>query len=71
MRSLQTLAVVLALAFSGVLRAETATLHQRAELKGEKFIDAATVAVLDADTPIEIVRREGGWILVKAGKRQG
>lgn len=74
MRSRQTLAVcgaALALAFSGALRAETATLHQRAELKGEKFIDAATVAVLDADTPIEIVRREGGWILVKAGKRQG
>jgi hypothetical protein len=74
MRSRHTLAVcsaALALAFSGALRAETQTIHQRAELKGEKFTDAATVAVLDAETKIEVLRREGGWLRVKAGKREG
>ncbi|MGE5467096.1 MAG: DUF4384 domain-containing protein [Ignavibacteria bacterium] len=74
MRSRQYLAVcgaTLAFAFSGALRAETQTLHRQAELKDEKFTDARTVAVLPAETSIDVVRREGGWILVKAGKRQG
>ncbi|MDD5248759.1 MAG: caspase family protein [Rhodocyclaceae bacterium] len=74
MRSRQYLAIfgaTLALALCGGAWAETQTLHQRAELKDAKFIDAATVAVLEANTRIDILRRDGGWILVKAGARQG
>jgi hypothetical protein len=61
----------LALTLGAAAHAETETLRQRAELKNEKFTDAATLAVLDASTRIEVLRREGGWLRVRAGKQEG
>jgi hypothetical protein len=56
---------------ASIVQAETRTLPQRAELKAEKFSDAADVAVLDAKTRVTIVKCEGSWLRVNVGKQQG
>lgn len=70
-RLLAALAAAAALAGAGQAAAESQVLRQRAELKGEKFTDAATVAVVEPNGKVDVVRREGGWILVRAGGREG
>jgi len=71
-KSLRALSLSLLLILSfAAWSAETAVLRQRAELKSEQYIDAATINTLEKDTRVEIIRRQGGWVLVQAGKRQG
>lgn len=36
-----------------------------AELKSEPYLDAKTLATLPANSPVEILKRQGGWIQVK------
>lgn len=42
-----------------------------AELKQEPYIDAATVAKLEANTELDVLKRQGGWMQVKAPNGDG
>lgn len=42
-----------------------------ADLKQQPFIDAATVVNLPADTVLEVLQRQGGWMQVKSGAGEG
>lgn len=42
-----------------------------AELKQEPFIDAATVAKLENNTELDVLKRQGGWMQVKAAVGEG
>jgi Domain of unknown function (DUF4384)/Caspase domain len=60
-----------ALLAGGASSAQTVTLPQAAELKAEKFTDADTLRRLPAGASLEILRREGGWVWVRADSKQG
>jgi hypothetical protein len=42
-----------------------------AELKQEPFIDASTVSKLEANTELDVLKRQGGWMQVKAPAGEG
>jgi hypothetical protein len=50
---------------------ETAQTLANTELKGEPFVDAATVASLPAGSSVEIIKRQGGWMKVKPASGEG
>ena len=41
------------------------------ELKQEPFIDASTIAKLEANTELDILKRQGGWMQVKSLSGEG
>lgn len=45
--------------------AETGQTLVSAELKSEPYLDAKTLATLPANSPVEILKRQGGWLQVK------
>jgi hypothetical protein len=51
--------------------AEPATLIKPTDLKKEPASDAATVATLAENTPVEALERKSGWTRVKAGSNEG
>jgi hypothetical protein len=52
--------------------AETGQVIASTELKGEPFADAKTIATLPPASPVEIIKRQGGWLRVKpAGGEAG
>ena len=51
--------------------AQTGYMLRKADLKAKPFIDADTVVALPERTPVEVVRQEGAWLLVKVTNRQG
>lgn len=57
--------VLLGLACSLPAAAETAVTNRETELKREPFSDAATLATLPTQSPVEILKRQGGWTQVK------
>lgn len=58
-------AFALGLTCSLTATAETATTVKETELKKEPFTDAATLSKLPSQSTVEILQRQGGWILVK------
>ncbi|QDQ26337.1 SH3 domain-containing protein [Chitinimonas arctica] len=64
-------ALLLLLFATAAHAAETGTLMRAAELKQKPFIDAAKVADLASQAPLEIVLRQGAWMQVKSGGQQG
>ncbi|GAB3268869.1 SH3 domain-containing protein [Chitinimonas naiadis] len=54
-----------------VQAAETGTLLRAAELKQRPYIDGGKVADLNAQTPLEILGRQGAWMQVKAAGQTG
>lgn len=42
-----------------------------ADLKQQPFLDAATVASLPANTVLDVLQRQGGWMRVKSGAGEG
>lgn len=42
-----------------------------AELKQEPFIDASTIAKLEANTELDVLKRQGGWMQVKSPAGEG
>ncbi len=59
--------LLLLLAFSLVsAAAETGQTLVGAELKSEPYLDAKTLATLPASSPVEILKRQGGWMQVKS-----
>lgn len=68
MRALLTLATLLpGLALAG----ETAFTLKADDLKNEPFRDAKTVQALTANTPVDIIKKQGAWAQVKVGKSSG
>lgn len=67
--------LMLALAFSlpavALQAAEAGRTLVAADLKQQPFVDAATVVNLPADTVLEVLRRQGGWMQVKTGANEG
>lgn len=63
------LSVVLAAA--SAYAAETGTLMRAAQLKQKPFIDAPKVTDVAAQASLEIVQRQGAWMLVKTGGQTG
>jgi len=51
--------------------AESGTLLRQADLKAKPFLDAETLTKLPEKTPVEIVQRQGPWMLVKAQDKTG
>lgn len=52
--------------------AETGQTLVAADLKSEPYMDAKTLAALPANSPLEILKRQGGWMQVKsAGSADG
>ena len=51
--------------------AEPATVIRATELKKEPATDAATVAQLAENAPVDALERQGGWTRVKAGANEG
>ena len=54
-----------------IAAAEPATLIRATELKAEPATDAATVARLPENAPVEALERKGGWTRVKSGSGEG
>lgn len=68
MRSFLLLACLLpSLAMAG----ETAFTLKADELKSEPFRDAQTIQPITANTPVDIVKKQGAWAQVKIGKATG
>jgi len=44
---------------------------RNADLKAKPFLDADTVIALPEKTPVEVVKQEGAWLLVKVRNQQG
>jgi hypothetical protein len=42
-----------------------------ADLKQEPFIDAKTISTLPANTVIDVLKRQGGWMQIKAADTEG
>lgn len=53
------------------LAAESATLLKADDLKAEPFRDAKTVSVLAAGSSVSVLKKDGGWLQVQAGKSKG
>jgi hypothetical protein len=47
------------------------TVIRPAELKADRFLDAATLATLSSGAMVDAVRSEAGWVQVKAAGKQG
>jgi hypothetical protein len=47
------------------------TVIRPAELKADRFLDAATLATLNSGAVVDAVRSEAGWVQVKAAGKQG
>lgn len=63
--------VVLLMWFGTAYAAETGTLLRQADLKAKPFLDAETLIKLPEKTPVEIVQRQGPWMLVKVQDKTG
>jgi len=53
------------------LAADPATLVRKSELRAEPYSDADVVATLEAETPLTVEKRRGGWYHVEAAGRTG
>lgn len=52
-------------------QAQSMTVIRPAELKADRFLDAATLATLSSGAVVDAVRSEAGWVQVKAAGKQG
>jgi len=50
---------------------ETGYTYAATELKARPFLDAETLLKLPERAPVEIVNRQGAWMQVKAGDKEG
>lgn len=66
------LSVVLSMCvLSAWAQAQSMTLIRAAELKADRFLDAATLTTLNSGAVVDAVRSEAGWVQVKAAGKQG
>lgn len=50
---------------------ESAQTLTSTDLKPEPFIDAKTISTLPAKTPVEVLKRQGGWLQIKTDSAEG
>jgi hypothetical protein len=67
MRQLIPLVCIL---FSGSVLAQSGTVVRKTDLRDKPFLDAAVIAPIAANTPIEIQANKGAWMQVKAANGQ-
>ncbi|MDD2720125.1 MAG: SH3 domain-containing protein [Gallionella sp.] len=65
------LLTALLLAGNAALAGENATAIKTDSLRDRPFSDAKTVATLNAGSPVEILKREGGWYQIKSAQGSG
>jgi hypothetical protein len=58
-------------AVSAWAQAQSMTVIRPAELKADRFLDAATLATLSSGAVVDALRSEAGWVQVKAAGKQG
>ena len=63
--------ILLLLAIPAAAAAEPASLVRPTDLKAAPATDAATVALLPVNAPVETLERKGGWTRVKAAPGEG
>ncbi len=63
--------IVLLALLAGPAWAETGTLVKSDTLRAEPFGDAKTVMALSAGAKVNILKKDGGWLQVKSGKKTG
>lgn len=68
-KRLMTMAALLFAA--GAAAAESGVLARASELKLEPFSDAATVQELPAAATVDVLKRQGAWMQVRAGDKTG
>jgi hypothetical protein len=56
---------------AGAVLAQPGYMLRKADLKAKPFIDADTVVALPEKTPVQVVKQEGAWLLVKVRNQQG
>lgn len=56
---------ILLLFFSGITLADPGRTLTSVELKQEPFIDAITLSKLEANSELDVLKRQGGWMQVK------
>ena len=69
--SLLLLLPLLAIGPSLANAAESAQTLTSTDLKQEPFIDAKPMGPLPASTAVEVLKRQGGWLQIKAGSAEG
>ncbi len=65
------LIAALTLLSASLYAAELLTVTRSTELRQDRFLDAPTVANLNAGQQVELIKSEAGWVLVKNGKDKG
>ena len=69
--SLTSAAFLLSVSFASIA-AESGQIIVASDLKSEPFVDAKTIANLPANTGVDVLKRQGGWMQVKpASSGQG
>ena len=63
--------LLLVLTSQAIMAAESGTALKVDDLKKEPFSDAKTIAMLAAGDKVSILKKEGGWLNVKAAKGTG
>ncbi len=58
-------------AVSAWAQAQSMTVIRPAELKADRFLDAATLTTLNSGAVVDAVRSEAGWVQVKSAGKQG
>ncbi|MEY4364033.1 MAG: hypothetical protein RLZZ24_1385, partial [Pseudomonadota bacterium] len=53
------------------VQAETLTVVRPTELKADRFLDAATVSMLQSGDSVESIKTEAGWVQIKSAGKQG
>lgn len=69
--SLRWLAALALAAVTALAAAEPAVTVRQVELRQTPAADAASLATVPAETAVELVKREGAWVQLKAGKMTG
>lgn len=65
------LLVLAMLAMQGALAAETGTALKAEVMRAEPFGDAKSLGTVAAGEKVSILKKDGGWLKVKSGKRTG
>jgi len=71
MRVIQWLICMLLMVFVAPLCAEPGHVIRSSDLMDEPYRDATPLVELEVGTPVEIIRRKGGWLKVKSAGKTG
>jgi hypothetical protein len=67
---MRAILVLAGAALGSAAAAERGVTVRPTELKARPFADAATLATLDAQAPVEVLQRQSSWLQVKADRKR-